>query len=178
MKTWIDTVQNTYRDINDLERWDFNWGVCARCGFDSPEEMWNKNPIIGGSVLPEDFGEATMEDVAKALIPEYHEAISFTENFEAFDFSEEAEDRNFEDLFKFVLEVGWDNIRDIIQFVGGNKFISLFAHDFWLSRNGHGSGFFDEDCFGDYQDMLQVKSALMGERYAEVDDDNYLIYIQ
>lgn len=53
--------------------------------------------------------------------------------------------------------------------------IDQAGHDFWLSRNGHGSGFWDRDSsyYGDHvRDWLQRKSEQFGETdpiYSEAD---------
>lgn len=44
------------------------------------------------------------------------------------------------------------------------------GHDFWLSRNGHGSGFFDGD--GDDYRSLQPMAKTYGSVYLYVTDDN------
>jgi len=50
------------------------------------------------------------------------------------------------------------------------------GHDFWLSRNGHGTGFFDEDTIDDeFQDQLQDAAEAYGEFDLYVGDDG-LIY--
>ena len=49
------------------------------------------------------------------------------------------------------------------------------AHDFWLSRNGHGSGFFDRfKQYDRYCDVLQEIAHLFGEQSLVLTDDNYL----
>lgn len=48
---------------------------------------------------------------------------------------------------------------------------------FWLSRNGHGSGFFDEGYPGDLGDALQDVAGEFGERYVEVGDDGELYFM-
>ena len=40
------------------------------------------------------------------------------------------------------------------------------GHDFWLSRNGHGAGFFDRD-LGPVGDRLQKAARAFGEVYVE-----------
>lgn len=49
------------------------------------------------------------------------------------------------------------------------------GHDFWLSRNGHGAGFFDRDNLPeDARDRLQDAARLYGEVYLEVGDDGQI----
>jgi len=56
MKTWKAKVQDTYSSLDELVGYDGIYGVAERCGFDNPVEMWEENPMIGGSVNPQDFG--------------------------------------------------------------------------------------------------------------------------
>lgn len=46
----------------------------------------------------------------------------------------------------------------------------MAGHDFWLSRNGHGAGFFDRD-LGEVGDQLQAAAESYGEVYLEVSDE-------
>lgn len=47
---------------------------------------------------------------------------------------------------------------------------SYLGHDFWLSRNGHGSGFFDRpERYGEIADVLQELARSAGECYI-IDD--------
>jgi hypothetical protein len=64
MKTWTATVRATYASLEDLEHYDHIFGTVARCGFATAKELWEANPVIGGSVYPKDFGVATEEEVA------------------------------------------------------------------------------------------------------------------
>lgn len=49
------------------------------------------------------------------------------------------------------------------------------GHDFWLSRNGHGAGFFDRDVPRTVRDRLQEQARKCGEIDLYVGDDG-LIY--
>jgi len=57
--------------------------------------------------------------------------------------------------------------------------IEQAGHDFWLSRNGHGTGFWDRDSsyYSDHvRDWLQRKSEQFGETdalYNEIDTDHW-----
>ena len=50
------------------------------------------------------------------------------------------------------------------------------GHDFWLTRNGHGAGFWD----GDYEKEIGIKltelSQQFGECHAYVGDDNKIYF--
>ncbi len=49
----------------------------------------------------------------------------------------------------------------------------LFGHDFWLTRNGHGTGFWDRD-LGDLGDALTNLAHGMGECDMYIGDDGML----
>ena len=51
------------------------------------------------------------------------------------------------------------------------------GHDFWLSRNGHGAGFFDRDVPHELRDSLQELARRAGEFDLYIGDDG-LIYGQ
>lgn len=55
-KTWTKRVKEVYCDLDDLRHYDEIFGVVGRLGFKSAESLWKANPMIGGSVRPEDFG--------------------------------------------------------------------------------------------------------------------------
>lgn len=50
------------------------------------------------------------------------------------------------------------------------------GHDFWLSRNGHGAGFFDGDYAGNER-LLQKAARLYGSVSAYYDEENGLVCI-
>jgi hypothetical protein len=50
------------------------------------------------------------------------------------------------------------------------------AHDFWLTRNGHGAGFWDRGQ-GETGDRLTALSKPYGEQYLYVGDDG-LVYVE
>ena len=49
------------------------------------------------------------------------------------------------------------------------------GHDFWLSRNGHGAGFFDGD-YGDKGDELQKLAKSFGEVNPMLGDDGQIYF--
>ena len=50
------------------------------------------------------------------------------------------------------------------------------AHNFWLTRNGHGAGFWDGDFEKGLGERLTVASHIFGESYPYIGDDG-MIYI-
>lgn len=75
-------------------------------------------------------------------------------------------------------------VRDLVQAFGHTLLDCTGAspqqigHDLWLTRNGHGAGFWDrEDLYGPItSEHLTAYAEAIGERYAWLGEDN-LIYI-
>lgn len=64
--------------------------------------------------------------------------------------------------------------------LSGIRFWTQVAHDLWLTRNGHGAGFWDDpEYYGGQEnaDMLSKIATEMGEQHAYVGDDGK-IYIE
>ena len=59
-------------------------------------------------------------------------------------------------------EQNWDDIQDDV---------SLAGHDFWLTRNGHGAGFWDGDWPEDVDERLTAASHSCGEVNLYIGDD-------
>lgn len=57
-QTWADRVRNVYSSLSELIAYDEIYSIAKRCGFKSAPELWRANPLIGGSVNPQDFGLA------------------------------------------------------------------------------------------------------------------------
>ena len=51
---------------------------------------------------------------------------------------------------------------------------SQAGHDFWLTRNGHGAGFWDGDWSDESDAALTAASKAFGEVYLEVGDDGQI----
>lgn len=57
-QTWKLRVRQVYKSLEELRSYDLIYSVVSRCGYKNPENLWKKNPLIGGSVNPADFGLA------------------------------------------------------------------------------------------------------------------------
>ncbi len=87
------------------------------------------------------------------------------------DFSKEALDKAVKDLDSF-----WEKAEAYkSDFDSGHEF-SKIGHDFWLTREGHGAGFWD----GDYEDELGKKLTEISKSFGNGDiyvgDDNLLYF--
>ena len=68
-----------------------------------------------------------------------------------------------------------DTIQAATLRVGRSENDIAAGHDFWLTRNGHGAGFWDGDWSQPAQDILDNASKLAGQRSLYAGDDG-LIY--
>ena len=85
------------------------------------------------------------------------------EPLDSYQFSDNAEKRMREDLDKFVEEMECNpELCQQYEELGGTP--EQFAHDFWLTRNGHGAGFWDRG-LGEVGEKLTK----MAEAYGAVD---------
>lgn len=91
------------------------------------------------------------------------------DEYTIFDFADEDKDKAREDITKFLAQVGsmLDETDD-----------EQIGHDFWLSRNGHGTGFFDRDYYDKVTaDKLQdIASSFKGKNVELGDDEKLHIY--
>ena len=55
-KLWKMRVHKVYKTFEDLKAYDEMFGIAKRAGFKSAQALWDENPILHGSVYPEDFG--------------------------------------------------------------------------------------------------------------------------
>lgn len=52
---WKARVRDTYSTLEELEAYDETYGIVKRLGYRSARGLWDANPVIGGSVYPEDL---------------------------------------------------------------------------------------------------------------------------
>lgn len=86
------------------------------------------------------------------------------------DSKHDADDFGFgEQYYEAVRDIG-DFLNKAVRFLGpyeehfGKETESQLGHDFWLSRNGHGAGFFDHSLGGSEQELQKIARAF-SERY-------------
>ncbi|MCK5610445.1 hypothetical protein KAR91_51710 [Candidatus Pacearchaeota archaeon] len=90
-------------------------------------------------------------------------------------------DKNF-NLDNFAPETNATIRQDCEKFITDNETIlssiqnspDHIAHDFWLTRNGHGAGFWDGDYAEPYATLLTEYCAKLGGSDLYVGDDNQL----
>jgi len=88
---------------------------------------------------------------------------------------EDIDPETLEQMSRDCAEFQRQNAADLAQYAMNGKEWSAEAqggHDFWLSRNGHGAGFFDRDNLPeDARERLQEAAQQWGEVYLYVGDD-------
>lgn len=98
----------------------------------------------------------------------YLDAILFTEKENlkaATEFSEKALEQAAKDCEQFQSE----NRNDLANIPDDSA-----GHDFWLTRNRHGAGFWDRDYLEPIARRLTAASHKFGEIWAYVGDDDYI----
>jgi hypothetical protein len=52
---WQAKIQDNYADFEEWRTFAEMYGLHRKLGFDAPDEAWEANPVIQGSVEPSDF---------------------------------------------------------------------------------------------------------------------------
>lgn len=167
---WRDRVQSVYNSLDELKSYDELYGVVNRCGYETAEELWEKNPDIQGSSNPSDFGLAFLPEVEFS----YCEAIHFTEDHSE-DTDGDISNLDFsEDSLKTVHNVCQKALKFLYEkfptFELTQKTCELFGHDLWLTRNGHGAGFWDGDWDENIGDVMTKYCQTLHENYVYGDN--------
>ena len=55
IKGWQCRLQKNYADLEEFRKYAEAYGLLDRLGFTTAEEAWETNPVIEGSIIPEDF---------------------------------------------------------------------------------------------------------------------------
>lgn len=69
--------------------------------------------------------------------PETEEPLD--NDFSIYDCSESFRQSSLEDIVNFICLVGFEDMAEYLQ----DNSLEQLGHDFWLTRNGHGAGFWD-----------------------------------
>lgn len=144
---------------------------------ESVQRWLDERFVPAGDKYVQDLDKMALQYVVTLLWAETTEAPEgsgtepLDESFAPEDLSPEFWQRVCQDVWKFVqadLDGVWRHNPE------------LAGHDLWLSRNGHGAGFFDGDWsqteFGDAGDYLQKLAEGMGEVWVYIGDDGVLYY--
>jgi len=130
-----------------------------------PRDWSPRGEIPGAPIWPE-FVDMYLETALWSETDENEKPLD--ENYDVDDFSQKAIDQAVEESNKFIKA----NLKDLKAV--GNP--SHHGHDFWLTRNHHGAGFWDRD-YGKRGDRLTKAAHKFGERHVYVGVDG-LLYLR
>ena len=121
---------------------------------------------LGGSVTRECFSEALQQYMATALWSSYDdpETGPLDDTHDVSDIADESRDEMARDVWDF-LSTCWDRGLDLGPIEPGQ-----IGHDFWLTRNHHGAGFWDRG-LGELGDTLTEMAHAYGGSDPYVGDD-------
>ncbi len=128
--------------------------------------------ILKEKMSPYNYDEFTQAYMEAMLWSETDDnGNPYDSNYDVSDFSEEALAQIRIDADHFQKAANLDRIQNI------ENVQELAGHDFWLTRAGHGSGFWDGDWSEPYGAELTELSEKFGEQYIYIGDDGEL-YLQ
>jgi len=108
-----------------------------------------------------------------ALFSSTDEDESLDARYEATDFHATAIAKSRLDCEAFLVE----NEQDVAALLDGDHEMPDIMHDFWLTRNGHGCGFWDGDYPKEIGDRLTESSDRFGEVNLYVGDEDGAIWL-
>lgn len=132
---------------------------------EGPREWSPRGEVPGQPIWPE-FVDAYLEAALWASMDD--EGTPLDDQYSADDFSQEAIDQAVKDSNEFIR----DNLKDL-EAVGDPE---RHGHNFWLTRNHHGSGFWDEG-YGDIGKRLTDAAHAYGELHVYAGDDEQLYFM-
>lgn len=97
-------------------------------------------------------------------------------NYDVSDFAPEAMERIKTDCAQFQAQFG-EFLNETNCLYTGCPALEYAGHDFWLTRNGHGSGFWDGEWFAPVGEILTAAAHLAGEKDIYVGDDGLLHFM-
>lgn len=93
------------------------------------------------------------------------------EDLTIYDFSDKAKFDSMLDIKKFLRMAGVEAVTEAIN----DRGLEQLGHDIYLTRNGHGAGFFDHSY--NHEKELMDAAQKLGNVYIDYDDENSEIYI-
>jgi hypothetical protein len=64
---WQGRVREVYTTLAELEQYSETHGITKRLGYDSPEQLWEDNPIIEGSTNPSDLRVSPIKTIDRII---------------------------------------------------------------------------------------------------------------
>jgi len=165
-------LQSPYADFEEFEYYDGIYNLSSRLGFNTAREAWDANPLVEHSVEPSDFRISLppvdkiiegLDDFTKGYIeaalwasPAAEDSEDETlDKYSCSDIDPESilemekECKEFQEENKEALEVYYAKMKDDEYRDAKWTSEEYAGHDFFLTRNGHGAGYWDrgfEEC--------------------------------
>jgi hypothetical protein len=118
----------------------------------------------------EDEGEEGESEIDKLIrLKNQFERLPF-ESFISQGLDEDSKIDSYLDIKKFINLAGKEAVEEAIEDQG----LFRLGMDIWLTRNGHGSGFFDHSYDDDNEKKLMDAARSLKEKYLYIGDDNKL----
>jgi hypothetical protein len=143
----------------------------------------NPNERFAAIIVDWMYSEADLEDffdsyVGAALWSSNDESDEsggepMDSNYGPEDIAEETEDKMVADCKKF-LDKAWPILEEAPDEIGGEPRIEMAGYHFWLTRNGHGAGFWDGRWPKEIGEKLTKLSKSFGEYNLYVGDDGVI----
>ena len=180
MKTWIAKLQENYSSFEEWESYAETYGLDTRLGFETSQDAWDANPLIGGSTNPGDFGIVTLDEFTHGyiecalwLLDENPPSGQYPETLLQRYFSNLAPEtllKMVADCAKFQ-EENADFLAKVSYPKNDSTDMAHAGHDFWLTRCGHGAGFWDGDLPEALGEALTAAAKIFGNVDLYVGDD-------
>ena len=109
--------------------------------------------------------------VEKMILESYIEAVLFTSELDEYcidDFEKDSLELCKKEVLEFV-----DKAVEFIDDSNNFETLDMVAHDFWLTRNGHGTGFWDKD-YTNKDDLTKLSSSYC-ERNVFLDNGKIIV---
>ena len=132
-------------------------------------QMVSCQMVLGGNMKLHGIKiNATLEAYLECMIWSEYDSNDdpLDKNYDFSHFSKELIEKSINELSSFEAEIHEKNLDD-------NLTSWQIGHDFWLTRNGHGCGFWDRG-LGEQGDKLTAIVYRFGELYCYVGDDGQL----
>lgn len=137
---------------------------CCGCEIVEPEPEPEPEPTLCMDTLLDAYMECALWSSSDLSVPEPSDRSLQDRGFGIRDFAATTAQEMYEDCEAFVRE-NWAHIEQVLGYDTYDE--TNIGHDLWLSRNGHGAGFFDRVSSGhplrDAFDALQDAARALGE---------------
>lgn len=161
---WWESLDEFTKAYIEAALWSTHgpaFGVCPCCG---KEAVLDRLP-------EEEFDQVPMCSADGCGVRELNNDTNLDANYSEDDIDHDTLKQMAQDCAEFQRQ----HAADLAQYdLGGREWSAAQqgGHDFWLSRNGHGAGFFDRDSLPeDVRERLQQAAQQWGEFYLDVWDD-------